>query len=63
MTGGYIFVDNVLWDGKVLQPEEKQDKETRGISSFNEFIRADGRVEHVLLPVRDGLMILRKKQG
>lgn len=62
-TGGYIFVDNVLWDGKVLEPKAKQDKETRGISSFNEFIRTDARVEHVLLPVRDGLMILRKKQG
>ena len=59
--GGLIIADNVLWSGKVLDPEEKQDKETRGITAFNEFVRRDERVERVLLPVRDGLMMLRKK--
>jgi len=59
-TGGFIIADNVLWDGKVLDSRVKPDKETRGITEFNDFIQRDSRVENVLLPVRDGLMILRK---
>ncbi len=58
--GGFILADNVLWDGKVISPGKNPDKETRGIIEFNEYIQLDKRVENVLLPVRDGIMILRK---
>ncbi len=56
--GGYILADNVLWGGKVL--DEKKDKDTQAIVSFNEKIQNDSRVENVLLPVRDGIMLMRK---
>lgn len=56
--GGFILADNVLRDGKVL--DEKTDKDTRAIQEFNRKIQADPRVENVLLPVRDGIMLLRK---
>jgi len=56
--GGILIVDNVLWRGKVLQ--EKQDKDTRNITSFNDKIAADERVEKLILPVRDGLFVIRK---
>jgi len=56
--GGILIVDNVLWSGKVLQ--EKQDKDTRNITSFNDKIAADERVEKLILPVRDGLFVIRK---
>ncbi len=59
-SGGFILADNVLWDGKVLDPPEKWDKDTKGIVAFNERIQQDERVENLLLPVRDGLMIIRK---
>ena len=55
---GLILADNVLWSGKVLQ--EKPDKDTRSILDFNKKIQADARVENVLLPVRDGIMLMRK---
>ncbi|WP_256002625.1 MULTISPECIES: O-methyltransferase [Pedobacter] len=58
-SGGLIIVDNVLWSGKVLQ--EKQDKDTKNITGFNDKIAADDRVEKLILPVRDGLFIIRKK--
>lgn len=58
--GGFILADNVLWDGKVLNPEDNKDKETKGIVEFNNFIKNDDRVENLLLPLRDGIMILRK---
>ncbi|RDC56690.1 O-methyltransferase [Pedobacter chinensis] len=57
--GGIIIVDNVLWSGKVLQ--DKQDKDTRNITSFNDRIATDERVEKLILPVRDGLFVIRKK--
>jgi caffeoyl-CoA O-methyltransferase len=60
-SGGYIIADNVLWDGKVLNKAEAHDKETKGIIAFNETIQNDTRVENLLLPFRDGLMIIRKK--
>lgn len=60
--GGFILADNVLWGGKVLDEQAKQDKETRGIVAFNEFVSRDDRVEQVLLTVRDGVLLLRKKQ-
>lgn len=60
-SGGFIIADNVLWSGKVLDEKEKMDADTKAIDSFNKKIHADSRVEHMLLPVRDGLMIARKK--
>ncbi len=60
--GGLIVADNVLWSGKVVQPEAvKKDKELRAILAFNARIQQDDRVENILLPVRDGLMVVRKK--
>ena len=60
--GGIIVADNVLWSGKVVQPEAaKKDKELRAILAFNARIQGDDRVENVLLPLRDGLMVVRKK--
>jgi caffeoyl-CoA O-methyltransferase len=59
--GGYIIADNVLWSGKVLNSVEKMDTDTRTIDAFNKKVHSDERIEHMLLPVRDGLMIARKK--
>ncbi|MBP5302508.1 MAG: O-methyltransferase [Bacteroidales bacterium] len=59
--GGIILADNVLWDGKVLQEPMPQDAQTRGIAEFNDIVAADSRVENFILPVRDGLSIIRKK--
>ena len=56
--GGYILADNVLWSGKVL--DAKPDKDTRAIQEFNEKVHADARVENILLPVPDGIMMMRK---
>ncbi|MBW6491521.1 MAG: O-methyltransferase [Lentimicrobium sp.] len=58
--GGFIIADNVLWYGRVLQAEVLSDKETQGIAAFNLHVKNDPRIEHLLLPVRDGLMIIRK---
>ena len=60
LPGSYIITDNVLWGGKVVD-EDVTDKDTVAIREFNEKVEMDGRVENILLPVRDGLMILRKK--
>ncbi len=60
-TGGFILTDNTLWDGKVLKPAEEKDKDTIAIKDFNEFIASDIRIEKVLLPIRDGLTLMRKK--
>lgn len=59
--GGYLLADNVLWSGKVLEKRELMDDETKAIDEFNEKINNDSRVEQVLLPVRDGLLLIRKK--
>ena len=59
--GGYIFADNTLWDGKVLKAVEPNDKQTIEIMRFNDFVAADPRVEKVILPLRDGLTLIRKK--
>jgi predicted O-methyltransferase YrrM len=58
--GGFIIADNVLWGEKVLE-KETTDPQTRGIISFNEMVRKETAVEEVILPVRDGLMLIRKK--
>lgn len=61
-SGAILIADNVLWSGKVLHPEQlDQDKDTKALDAFNKKIRADERVECVLMPVRDGLMVIRKK--
>ena len=57
--GGWIMADNALWDGKVLS-SNTTDKDTLGIAEYNEFVQNDERVENLLLPFRDGLMIARK---
>jgi len=59
--GGYILSDNVLWSGKVVQTEGKIDKDTALLKEFNELIQNDPRVENILLPIRDGIMIARKR--
>lgn len=59
--GGLILADNVIWDGKVCQDPLPQDKQTLGIAAFNDKVSADSRVESVIMPVRDGLNIIRKK--
>jgi predicted O-methyltransferase YrrM len=59
--GGYIIADNILWDGKVVDPAEQNDPQTKGILAFNDIIKNDGRVENVIFPFRDGMMVIRKK--
>ena len=61
VPGGYIIADNVLWSGKVVAELKKIDKDTQAILNFNAFVQADNRVENVLFPIRDGLLIARKK--
>lgn len=58
--GGFILADNVLWDGKVVINPPPTDKETQGIISFNDLVKADHRVEKIILPLRDGISIIRK---
>ncbi len=58
--GGYIIADNVLWSGKILDTKKNNDRETILIDEFNKKVHQDSRVEHQLLPIRDGLMIARK---
>lgn len=60
--GGIIVADDVLWDGKVVQAGSK-DAQTQGILEFNELAQADSRVENLLLPLRHGLMLIRKKEA
>jgi predicted O-methyltransferase YrrM len=58
-VGGYIIADNVLWSGKVCD-DTKQDRETNILRDYNLYIHNDPRVEEVLFPIRDGLMMARK---
>ncbi len=58
--GGIIIADNVLWSGKVMLAHDQQDEETRGIVRFNEYISKHEGLRHMLLPVRDGLMLMEK---
>ncbi len=57
---GLILVDNIFWNGKIFQPVEPNDTYTRGVLEFNNYVKNDDRVERLVLPVRDGFMILRK---
>jgi len=59
--GGFIIADNVLWDGKVYDENPSNDAQTQGIMRFNEMIVSDERVENVILPLRDGLNVIRVK--
>lgn len=60
-VGGCIIADNTLWGGKVLEKPAANDEQTKGIIAFNQMIAADNRVEKVILPLRDGITLLRKK--
>lgn len=57
--GGYIIADNTLWDGHVVEEDHFNDKQTRGIMEFNDIVAADESVEKVILPLRDGLTLIR----
>jgi predicted O-methyltransferase YrrM len=60
--GGIILADNVLWSGKIIDEKSMQkDKDTIALHQFNEFTSKDHRVEALLLPIRDGIMVMRKK--
>ncbi|MDE6002601.1 MAG: O-methyltransferase, partial [Prevotella sp.] len=58
--GGFILADNTLWDGHVVDPSYNRDPQTRGIETFNNYLLQDARVEQVILPLRDGLTLIRK---
>ena len=59
--GGFILADNTLWSGKVLEEIANNDYQTKGILAFNEKLAQDHRVEKVILPIRDGMTLIRKK--
>ncbi|MCK9611333.1 MAG: O-methyltransferase [Bacteroidales bacterium] len=59
-SGGYIFADNVLWHGKIFASDDKNNKGTKAIKLFNRYIKNDVRVQNLLLPMRDGLMLIQK---
>ena len=59
--GGFILADNTLWDGHVVDHAYDHDRQTQGITDFNDYIAADDRVEQVILPLRDGLTLIKKK--
>lgn len=60
-SGGYILADNTLWSGKVLEPEANHDPQTRGVDAFNRLVAEDADVEKVIIPLRDGLTLIRIK--
>ena len=59
--GGFILADNTLWDGHVTDPVYDRDHQTQGIRRFNNYVAADARTDKVILPIRDGLTIIKKK--
>jgi predicted O-methyltransferase YrrM len=59
-VGGFLLADNILWNGKVVEPESADEEQTRGILEFNDLVQNDSRVKNVILPVRDGIMLLQK---
>lgn len=59
--GGYILADNTLWDGHVTDPAYDHDHQTQGIRRFNDHVAQDERVEQVIIPLRDGLTVIRKR--
>ena len=60
--GGYIIADNVLWSGKVVENKEKLDADTLALMAYSEKVNTDNRVQSVLFPIRDGLIVVRKKR-
>lgn len=60
-SGSFILADNILWYGKVVEPVAKGDKQTQAIVDFNRMIREDERVENVIIPIRDGINLIRIK--
>jgi predicted O-methyltransferase YrrM len=60
LVGGFILADNTLWDGHIIDPAYDKDKQTLGLRAFNDRLAADERFEQVILPLRDGLTIIRK---
>jgi predicted O-methyltransferase YrrM len=60
-NGGFIIADNTLWAGKILEPDTK-DQQTKGIIEFNEMLMREKNIEHIIVPLRDGLSIIRKKE-
>lgn len=61
-VGGFIIADNTLWDGHIIDPAYDKDKQTQGLRTFNDLLAADKRFEQVIVPLRDGLTIIRKIQ-
>lgn len=59
-VGGFLLADNILWDGKVINPDAANEEQTRGILDFNDLVQNDPRVTNVILPVRDGIMLVQK---
>lgn len=59
--GGFILADNTLWDGHITETDYDRDKQTQGLRFFNDIVAADERVEKVILPLRDGITIIRKR--
>ena len=59
-VGGFIIADNVLWSGKVVEEVNDKDQETKALKEFNTLIQTSKRVENILMPIRDGLMICQK---
>jgi len=59
-SGGFLLIDNVLWNGKVIEPIAKNDTDTQAIVEFNRFIQHDSRVKSLFLPLRDGLLLIEK---
>ena len=60
--GGFILADNTLWDGHVVDPAYSHDQQTQGIETFNDYVAQDSRVEKVILPLRDGLTLVKVKE-
>ena len=60
--GGYLLADNTLWDGHVIDPAYDRDAQTQGIRRFNDLVAADPSVEKVIIPIRDGLTIIKKRK-
>lgn len=61
--GGYMIADNTLWDGHVVEESYDRDPQTAAVKKFNDMVRADDRVEVAMIPIRDGLTIIRKKEN
>ena len=59
-VGGFILADNTLWDGHIIDPAYDRDQQTLGLRAFNDMLAADDRFEQVILPLRDGLTLIRK---